>query len=161
METLNDNNTYLATIQDKNLKEFAREALLKYGDREKFIEAEKVINVFEAMFTKMKQMNEQNRPIWVDVLRVAAYLHNLFYDGSLVSIFEAREKLMDIAIKNNVPINGCSMIFQAIEAQLAEDMPVESCQVKGDGPNRIFAWACWFVEEYNGAKPMPECRAIK
>lgn len=163
MKTLEENhvNTYLDSIQDETLKSFTREALMLYGDEEKFHEAEKVINVFEAMFTKMKQMNEQSRPVWVDVLRVAAYIHNLFYDGSLLSVFEARETLMPLAVKHGVPINGCAMIFQAVEGQLGEDMPVEACQVKGDSPNRLFAWAVWFVEEYNGAKVMPECRALQ
>lgn len=161
MKSYLNNNSYLKTIQDDTLKSFITEVLETYGDEPQFHEAEKVINVLEAMFTKMKQMNQQTRPVWVDVLRVSAYIHNLFYDGSLVSIFEAREKLMPIAVKNNVPINACSMIFQAVEGQLGEDMPVESCQVKGDSPNRLFAWACWFVEEYNGVKPMPKCRPIE
>ena len=162
MKTLNDNTTenYLNTIQDEALKNFTSEALALYGDEDKFHEAEKVINVFEAMFTKMKQMTTNSRPIWVDILRSAAYLHNLFYDGSLQSVFKAREILMPIAIKHNVPVNGVSALFQAVEGQLGEDMPVEACQPKGDSPNRIFAWAVWFVEEYHGVKMMPECRAL-
>lgn len=112
------------------------------------------------MFTKMKQMNENTRPVWIDILRSAAYLHNLFYDGSLQSVFKAREVLMPLAIKHEVAINGISALFQSIEGQLGEDMPVEACQVKGESPSRIFMWAVWFVEEYNGSKMMPECRAI-
>lgn len=132
---------------------------MQYGDLEKFHESERVINVVEAMFTKMKQMTSNSRPIWVDLLRVSAYIHNLFYDGSLTSVFEAREKLMPMAVDIGIPTNGCSAIFQAVEGQLGEDMPVEACQVRGESPNRVFNWACWFVEEYNGAKPMPECGA--
>ena len=155
-----NHDTYLSTFTDPILKSFTVKSLERYGSKKKFKEAEKVINVMIAMFTKMKQTNEQNRPLWVELLMSAAYLHNLFYNGTLVSVFQAREKLMPIAKEVNLPINGASLIFQAIEGQLGEDMPVESCQVKGDSPNRIFAWSCWFVEEYNGNKRMPECQAI-
>ena len=165
METLEDlikdKSTYLEQIKTPSVHDFTVEAIKTYGDAEKFHEAAKVICVLEAILTKMKQMNENSRPVWVEVLVSAAYLHNLFYDGSLPSIFEAREKLSPIAQKYEVPINATSLIFQAIEGQLGADMPVESCQPQGDSPNSKFAWACWYVEELNGVKPMPECRELK
>ena len=152
--------TCLTTLTDKRLKQFTVEALEIYGSLVKIKEAEKVIQVMLAMLTKMKQINEQNRPLWVEVLISAAYIHNLFYDGTLVSLVKAREILMPLVLKHDVPINAASMIFQAVEGQLGEDTPIESCQPKGDSPNRIFAWACWFVEEFGGNKKMPECRSL-
>lgn len=152
--------TYLTTYADERLKNFTVEALETYGNLSKIKEAESVIKVMLGMFTKMKQVNEQNRPLWVELLITAAYIHNLFYDGTLRSLVKARETLMPLILKHEIPINGASMIFQAVEGQLGEDMPIESCQPKGDSPNRIFAWACWFVEEYNGDKKMPECGAL-
>ena len=153
-------NNYLATYTEENLKQFTVEALEKYGSLATIKESEEVIKVMLAMFTKMKQVNEQNRPIWVELLITAAYIHNLFYDGTLESLVRTREKLMPLILKYQVPVNGAAMIFQAVEGQLGEDMPIESCQPRGDSPNRIFAWACWFVEEYNGDKKMPECGAV-
>ena len=153
-------NNYLATYTEKNLKQFTAESLEKYGSLATIKESEEVIKVMLAMFTKMKQVNEQNRPIWIELLITAAYIHNLFYDGTLESLVRTREKLMPLILKHQVPVNGAAMIFQAVEGQLGEDMPIESCQPRGDSPNRIFAWACWFVEEYNGDKKMPECGAV-
>ena len=153
-------NNYLATYTEENLKQFTVESLEKYGSLATIKESEEVIKVMLAMFTKMKQVNEQNRPIWVELLITAAYIHNLFYDGTLESLVRTREKLMPLILKHQVPVNGAAMIFQAVEGQLGEDMPIESCQPRGDSPNRIFAWACWFVEEYNGDKKMPECGAV-
>jgi hypothetical protein len=152
--------TGISLIEDEKLRNFVIETLERYGDAIKFDEAEEVIDVMLAMLTKMKQTNREHMPVWVGVMIAAAYIHNLFYDGTLSSLFEAREKLTPIAQKNEVPINAASMIFQAVEGQLGEDMPVESCQPRGDSPNRIFAWACWFVEEYNGYKILPECREL-
>lgn len=153
-------NNYLATYTEENLKQFTVESLEKYGSLTTIKESEEVIRVMLAMFTKMKQVNEQNRPVWVELLITAAYIHNLFYDGTLESLVRTREKLMPLILKHQIPVNGAAMIFQAVEGQLGEDMPIESCQPRGDSPNRIFAWACWFVEEYNGDKKMPECRAV-
>lgn len=153
-------NNYLATYTEENLKQFTAESLEKYGSLATIKESEEVIKVMLAMFTKMKQVNEQNRPIWIELLITAAYIHNLFYDGTLESLVRTREKLMPLILKHQVPVNGAAMIFQAVEGQLGEDMPIESCQPRGDSPNRIFAWACWFVEEYNGDKKMPECGAV-
>lgn len=160
IEDIFNGETYLTTYTDERLKQFTVEALEKYGSLLKIKESEKVIKVMLAMFTKMKQTNEQNRPLWVEVLISAAYIHNLFYDGTLASLVKARELLIPLIIKHDVPINAASMIFQAVEGQLGEDTPIEACQPKGDSPNRIFAWACWFVEEYNGDKKMPECRSL-
>lgn len=147
-------------ILDPSLKEFTEKSVEIYGSPKKIEQAEKVIDVLLAMLKKMKQVNDQNIPVWVGVLVSAAYIHNLFYDGTLASVFAPREKLMSIIRECEVPINASSMIFQAVEGQLAEDMPVESCQPRGDSPNRIFAWACWFVEEYNGDKKLPECKEL-
>lgn len=153
-------NNYLATYTEENLKQFTAEVLEKYGSLATIKESEEVIKVMLAMFTKMKQVNKQNRPIWIELLITAAYVHNLFYDGTLESLVRTREKLMPLILKHQIPVNGAAMIFQAVEGQLGEDMPIESCQPRGDSPNRIFAWACWFVEEYNGDKKMPECGAV-
>lgn len=153
-------NNYLAMYTEENLKQFTVESLEKYGSLATIKESEEVIKVMLAMFTKMKQVNKQNRPVWIELLITAAYIHNLFYDGTLESLIRTREKLMPLVLKHRIPINGAAMIFQAVEGQLGEDMPIEACQPRGDSPNRIFAWACWFVEEYNGDKKMPECKAI-
>ena len=138
--------------QDENKKEAEMDIILSEIDKTgiSLIEDEKLRNFV------IETLDKYGDAIKFD----EAYIHNLFYDGTLSSLFEAREKLTPIAQKNEVPINAASMIFQAVEGQLGEDMPVESCQPRGDSPNRIFAWACWFVEEYNGYKILPECREL-
>ena len=154
-----DCNYINTTMRVEAIKDFTVKSLLEYGSPEAFYEAEKVINVMLEMFRKLHQINEETYQVWVDVLISAAYIHNLFYDGTLGGIFAAREKLMSLAKKCEVPVNAAAGIFQAVEGQLGMDMPVEACQVHGDTPNGIFAWACWFVEEFNGTKILPECVA--
>ena len=160
-DSILEENRHLATLTDPRLKEFAMKALKSYGTPEDVDTASEIADVMIAMFTKMKQVNEQNRPIWIECLITAAFVHNLFYDGTLPSIFMVREKLTPLAEECDVPINGAALIFQAVEASLGNDMPVESCQPGAGTPNAIFAWACWFVEEWNGNRKLPECRAVK
>lgn len=149
------------SIKTPSIKDFVIRSLMEYNiSAKKLKESGRVINVMMGMFTKLHQVNADCTPLWTEVLISAAYLHNLFYDGTLLSLFKAREKLMPIAKECVVPINASSAIFQAIEGQLGADTPVESCIPHEGTPNAVFAWSCWFVEELNGNKKMPECGAF-
>ena len=79
--------TGISLIEDEKLRNFVIETLERYGDAIKFDEAEEVIDVMLAMLTKMKQTNREHMPVWVGVMIAAAYIHNLFYDGTLSSLF--------------------------------------------------------------------------
>ena len=114
----------------------------------KLKEANNVIEVVEQMLKKKKQISENNVQSFVVVIFAAGLLHNMFYDGSITSLFLAREKLEPLARKYNIPDNYIEALFQTIEAQLGEDTPVPQCKPIPNSPTELFAWACWFVKEY-------------
>ena len=98
---------------------------------------------------KKNQITEHGSQAFVEILVAASLTHNMFYDGTLPSLFEAREKLTPIADAVKLPENGRDAIFQAIEAQLGDDMPVMACRPIPSTPTELFVWAVWFMKEYN------------
>ena len=83
-------------------------------------------------------------------------LHNLFYDGTLESLFAARVKLTSIGVKLGIPVAAQEPIWQAIEGQLGESTPIAALRVNPNSPSGILAEACWNVEERNGNKVIPD-----
>ena len=160
-EALLNAEKYLDSITYPNLHDFVAEALVEYGTAEKSIEAGKVIDFMMKRLEKKNLLADNNQHAWIEVLVAAALLHNLFYDGTLPSLFMAREKLTPVAHAYELPPQIIMGIFQSIESQLGDSTPVESLVPQGNSPNDIFALACWYVEELNGDKKMPECSAVK
>lgn len=131
------------------VREFLIQSLSKYSSTEKLAEANKVTDVLIGMLKKKNQITEHGSQAFVEILVAASLTHNMFYDGTLPSLFEAREKLTPIADAVKLPENGRDAIFQAIEAQLGDDMPVMACRPIPSTPTELFVWAVWFMKEYN------------
>lgn len=151
---------YLEKIQNEDLKNFVKEMLSKHSTEDKIKKSKKVAETLWKMLRKKKQISDNTTPTWVDLLLSACAFYNVFYDGTLTSIFKAREVFVPIILERELlPINAISAIFQTVEAQLGTDMPVESCQPQGDSPNTLFAWAVWSVEEMDeeNPRPLPTC----
>lgn len=142
------NGRYINAISIESLYDFIVNCYLQYGSMSKLKEANNVIEVVEQMLEKKKQISENNVQSFVVVIFAAGLLHNMFYDGSITSLFLAREKLEPLARKYNIPNNYIEALFQTIEAQLGEDTPVPQCKPIPNSPTELFAWACWFVKEY-------------
>lgn len=135
-------------IKTKEIREFTLQSLEQYSSADKLEKADKVADILLQMLRKRKQIrNVKELPTWVEIMVSAALIHNLFYDGTMISIFMARQKLQHIARECGVPENGSYAIFQAVECQLGDDMPIESCRPVPSTPNELFAWACWFAHQ--------------
>ena len=157
INTLDENmRRHITAIKEPALNEFVVRALDEYGSVDKLEEGNDVADVMMAMLKKRKQVHEgEPLQVWIEVMIAAALLHNLFYEGTVTSLFAAREKLTPLAKECKVHTNAYYSIFQAIECQLGDDTPIESCRPVPSTPNEIFAWACWFVEELHGCKEIP------
>lgn len=84
---------YIQRLKVTELKDFAIRALDVYGDTNKLNQSNQVIGLLLAMLKKRKQIREDGSyDPWVEVMIVAGLLHNLLYDGTLTSVFAAREK---------------------------------------------------------------------
>ena len=143
-------------IKDESIAKFVNEVFKRYPDDKKQEEATKVVNELMRLLEWKRQIAPNNIPVWVEVVIAAALIHNIFYDGTLTGIFKARQELATLATECNVPVNGASLIFQAIESQLGLDMPVESCQPDFDSPKGLLALACWLIKRDNPDYKIPE-----
>lgn len=155
---------YLSKIQYEELRNVVENALQAYTkNEEQTKKAELVIDILLNMLAHKNQirLDDEHYPGWVDLLIAAGYIHNLFYDGTVPSLFEAREKLTELCHNNNVPINGMAALFQSIEGQLGDQTPVQSCIPPDGTPNGLFAWACFFADymsEEHNRRPLPNAR---
>ena len=96
---------YLGCIKSSAIKNFTLKSLQKYGDIEKFIEANAVAEYVDRKLAKNKiNINGTAEIQWIDLLLSATLLHNLFYDGTLHSIFYAREKLTVLGVKEGLSV---------------------------------------------------------
>lgn len=138
---------YLNKITDKGMKQFCEETILNYGSEQKLQTANKVASVCLGLLKKKKLLSTQYANALCDIMIVASLLHNVWYDGSVTSLFKAREECFETA-KNLIDSRYVEQIFQTIEAQLGDDTPVEKCCPTPSTPIELFSWAVWFVEEY-------------
>ena len=151
---------YLGCLKSSAIKNFTLKSLQKYGDIEKFIEANAVAEYVDRKLAKNKiNINGTAEIQWIDLLLSATLLHNLFYDGTLHSIFYAREKLTVLGVEEGLSVETLEPIFQAIEGQLGEDTPVPACRVNPNSPSGILAEACWNIEEVTNNKKIPDLKA--
>ena len=147
---------YVDTITYAPLKAFAENAVTLYSSEKRLNEANEVIDVMMAMLKKKNLLNANGSQAFVEIMVVAGLVHNLFYDGSLHSVFYARERLTPLAKEHEVPEMALNQILQAVEGQFGDDMPIEACRPNPSTPIELFAWAVWFVEEYqHDGKLMP------
>lgn len=133
-----------------DVKDFVTECLQRYGCIAQLLAAIKVKNCLLNMLAKQKLYAPGQVTTLVEVLKTAALLHNLFYteDYFWPDLFTARLELKPIADKYTVADEIQSAIFQTIEAQMGQDMPVPLCRPTPASPTELFAWAVWFVNEY-------------
>lgn len=147
---------YIDYIKDSKIRQFTIKAIEKFGSDLKTERANKIAEYVEDKLKKQRfVINSPQHTLWIDLLLSATMLHNLFYDDTLVSIFVAREKLTSIGYNIGLSVESLEPIFQAIEGQLGENMPVPACRVNPNSPSGILAEACWAVEERFGEKVMP------
>lgn len=150
LETLlqQDEGRHFQTLKLPEVREFLILSLSEYGTEDKLAEANEVADVTVGMLRKMKQITDHGSQTFVEIMIAAALTHNLFYDGTTSSLYKAREVLQPIAKEAGLPDNGSDGIFQAIEAQLGHDTPVPTSKPIPGTPTELFAWAVWFVKEY-------------
>ena len=138
---------YLLKIHTPALAAFAQEAVSKYGTEAKLQEANRVIDVLTALYTKEGIIRPNCDPYFIELMETAAFAHNLFYDGSWISCFTAREKLTDLAKQCDIKGEHIEHIFTIIEGQLGTDMPVAGARPNPNTPVDDFAFCCWIVKE--------------
>lgn len=147
---------FIDQIAYEPLKNLTVQVIKRYGEIEKLALADKVIDLHMAFLKFKNQLSDNSRPAWIDLFVAAGYMHNMFYDGTVTSLFKAREMVSDLAKELGVAVNGISMLFSAIEGQFGDKTPVEACIPQEASPNALFAKAVFVVEIYSGIVKLPE-----
>ena len=138
---------YLSKMSYDNLRDFANDAIDKYGTEEKLQEANKVIAVLRALYCKKKIIASNCDPYFIELMETAAFVHNLFFNGTWISCFTAREKLYDSAQSFKIKGEHIDHIFTIVEGQMWYDMPVAGVRPNPNSPVDDFAMCCWIVKE--------------
>lgn len=144
---------HLAQLKEP-FSRFVNDAIMEYGTVEKLEEANKVADFLVARLKKRGMYEDPRNAEWMAITYAATMIHNLFYDGSITSLFMARQELARIAVRAQMQDNHFEFICQHIEGQLGDDCPVAMCKVKDDSPQGILALARWFVVELGGSVPL-------
>ncbi len=146
----------IRSLQIEALKKFVVKSISLYGDTNKLNEANNILGLLMRMLEKRHIFVNQQNATYFELLKAAVLIHNLFYNGTLASLFEAREKLTPIAFEFGLPAHeAVNPIFEAVEGQLGADTPVPKCMPMPGQPVDLMAEACWFVSELHGGKKMP------
>lgn len=148
----------IKAIHIESLNDFVVKALKEYGTTNKLNQANQVWNMLEQLMKKKHIYNEGQLVTFYEIVRAATLLHNLFYEGTITSLFMAREKLTPLAKECGLPEHDViNPIFELIEGQLGADTPVPRCVPTPNHPQELLALACWLIEELHGGKKMPAC----
>lgn len=139
--------SHIQKFENEPFKKFIMESLTRYGTQDKFEEAVKLINVIAALYTKKKIIADNVNPYFFELMKTAAFIHNLFFDGSWISCFIARNKLYDSAVSAGIQKQHIEHIFTIVEGQLGVDMPVAGARPNPNSPVDDFALCCWIVKE--------------
>lgn len=138
---------WLDKFENEPFKKFIQDALTRYGTQDKFEEAVRLIHVIRALYTKRKIIADNVNPYFVELMETAAFVHNLFFDGSWISCFTARDKLYDNAVAAGIKQEHVEHIFTVVEGQLGVDMPVAGVRPNPNSPVEDFALCCWITKE--------------
>lgn len=146
----------LERIDIDEIRLFTKAALRLYGSPEKLAVANRVVDFTVKYLNKKRFLNPHvKKQPWLNVLLSGALLHNIFYNGTLSSLFAARDALYITARECGIPADTFHAICSVIESQLGEDNPVAGCRAVPDSPSEAFVLACWYITEYEGGKEMP------
>lgn len=153
---LEDAGRNLKQLDIDEIREFTEEALSGYGTAEKYEEANRVTDVMLKLLQKKKFINPvMKKQAWLNALIAGSLLHNLFYSGTISSLFAARDALYLTAKVKGIPPDTFHAVCSVIESQLGEDNPIAGCRAVPNTPGEAFVTACWIVSEQDKGKEMP------
>lgn len=136
----------LEFIKTEALVEFVEELVKEYGSDEKTAFADMVTDNLEKILTRKKLLVPGVQQMFIEVLFAAAAVHNLFYDGTITSLFVLRENVNKDKDKFEMEI--IEAVLQTVEAQLGDETPVPLCKPTVNSPTEIFALAVWIAKNY-------------
>ena len=138
-ETLKRFEKALKKITIPEIQQFTVFGVMKRSNEEELSDALDAFDVLEDFLIKRRQYNPLCPSKMSDCVFAAMLLHNIWFNDmeddvdDWVEVFSARKVMSDLAtefcILNHALADGAfDYIFQLIESQLGEDMPVQNCR---------------------------------
>lgn len=136
----------LEFITTPELLDFVGNLLEEHGSDDKADFADAVSYNLEQILTRKKLLVPGVQQMFIEVLFAASAVHNLFYDGTVTSLFKLREIVN--ANKERFNMEVVEAVLQTVEAQLGDETPVPLCKPTTNSPTEIFALAVWIAKNY-------------
>lgn len=149
----------LKTITIPEVQQFVVFAVTRKGDEDKLSDA---LNVHEMLLDYLTQRHQYN-PLMpskmTDAIFAAALIHNIWFDPSKdtaddwLKVYYARENLTKLAsefiVMNRSTADGLfDYVFQIVEAQLGEQMPVVACRPMTGNMTYVLWETIWLYHRY-------------
>ncbi len=134
-----------AFIQNEELLTFVSELVENYGSEEKTLLSDKVTDNLELILTNKKLLIANAQQLYIEVLFATAAVFNLFYDGTIPSLFQFREITKDSKIDNQI----LDSMAQTIEAQLGDNTPVPILKPNTNSPSELFSLAVFIAKNFD------------
>ena len=154
--------TALNRISISSIREYAETVLEKHGSERQVSISLEIINVLIPYLKARHMYNELSGNKPTDTAIVAVLLHNIFYDRTTLTkdealkcwknVFLLREKTQyiadEFAAKDFNCYDAIGYVFQIVEAQMGEDMPVIACRPTSGQITYIVWEVLWFYYTY-------------
>lgn len=137
--------TIYEKIQTEDLQNFTKKVIKTYKTSEKVSTvAEKTVDILHGLLEERGLIQQHGNQMFVDILTCAAMIHDVFdtrEDWS--NSFAFRRELLNLAIEHKMPEPIYNSLFETLESQLGNKMPVIKCRPQPGTPQDIFATAVW------------------
>lgn len=140
-------NNVIENIWRENYKEFVKEIIETSGTSKKAKKANQVGTIVEDLLRNKNMMQEEYKPKFVDILRMAAMLHNVFYsEEDFTSLFGLRkffDENQELIQKHNIDKEALDAICQSVEGQEWDQTKIALLKPSPGSPAEILAIAKW------------------
>lgn len=140
-------NNVIENIWRENYQAFTKELVETYSNEEKIATANQVGTIVEDLLRNKNMMQEEYKPKFVDVLRMSAMLHNVFYkQDDFTTLFALRklfDERQDLIQKHNIDKEALDAICQSVEGQEWDQTKIGLLKPSPGSPAEILAIAKW------------------
>lgn len=149
----------LKTITIPEVQQFVVFAVMRKGDEDTLRDALDIHEMLVDYLTQRHQYNPLMPSKMTDAIFAAALIHNIWFNPSKdtvddwLKVYYARENLTKLAsefiVMNRSTADGLfDYVFQIVEAQLGEQMPVAACRPMTGNMTYVLWETIWLYHRY-------------
>lgn len=113
---------------------------------------EQTLKVANALISYLNNMgfdpSLKSNMFFAEALIISAFIRDLYYDGTFISLFKARHELEEWALDNKCDPTITEAVFSAIESSMGIDTPNKKLIPMPDQPTGMLVIAIWVAENY-------------